>query len=196
MKNLHSAESSIIDHQSHPNLVTPEKNSYQQASSLELLIKDTEQVLVKTDKRAALDDRLARELVYAQNAGLNTKNISAIKNNAVLKSSTSKKHRKVVFNEQMKNVQKELSLSEKIFSQTIHNSLIEKISDFIGSTIARPNALLSGSVTAFIGIGICYVVAHYYGYKMSGLETILAFIIGWSSGMLYDFISYRLRRNR
>lgn len=196
MKNLHSIENSKLQRQSNPNLATPEKTTYQITSSPDVLSEDSEKTLNKIEKQATLDDRVARALVLAQNAELNPKNVSTAKNTVALKISPSKKQRRTVFNEQMKNVQKELSFSEKIVSQTIHNPLIEKISDFFGSTIARPNALLSGSVTAFFGISICYAIAHYYGYKISGFETVFAFIIGWSFGMLYDFISYRLRRNK
>jgi hypothetical protein len=32
-----------------------------------------------------------------------------------------------------------------------------------------------------------YVVSKYYGYALSGFETIGAFIAGWVLGILYDF---------
>lgn len=197
MKKFHSAEKPNLDHRPHPNIAALEKETPQIDSDSGKFIEGTDRLRNnKIDKQASLDVHLFEALVLAKKAELNQTNDPSIKKANSLKSSPSKKQRKAVFYEQMKNVQKELSFSEKIVSQMIHNQLIEKTSDFFGSTIARPNALLSGSVAAFFGIIICYVIAHYYGYKLSGFETIIAFIVGWLMGLSYDFVSDRLRRNR
>ena len=74
------------------------------------------------------------------------------------------------------------------FSNIIHNKYIEPTSDLLGNTIARPNALLVGAITAFILTLITYTVAKTLGYSLSGSETIIAFGIGWAIGIIYDLI--------
>jgi hypothetical protein len=81
----------------------------------------------------------------------------------------------------------ELPLASRAFSKVIHNPAIEKTSEVVGSTIARPNAILSGALFAFLITLLIYVVARANGYPLSGSETIAGFILGWVIGMLYDF---------
>jgi len=105
----------------------------------------------------------------------------------------SKKQLEGSFESQMSQVQAHMSSSSRVFSKIIHNKPIEKVSEFAGSTIARPNALLSGSVFAFISITILYFAAKHYGYALTGFETIAAFIIGWLIGIAYDYITSLVR---
>jgi len=88
----------------------------------------------------------------------------------------------------MKQVQDELPTSNRIFSKIIHNKVIEKMSDIVGDTIVRPNAMLSGAVVAFVLTLLTYTVAKTIGYVLLGFETIAAFIIGWIIGIVYDYL--------
>lgn len=99
----------------------------------------------------------------------------------------SKKERNASYKHHMKQLQTELSPTQRTFSKFIHNPVVEKTSDAVGSTVARPNAVLSGAVVAFVLVLGVYVVSKYYGYTLSGFETIGAFIVGWTLGILYDF---------
>lgn len=110
------------------------------------------------------------------------------------KGTPSRKQLREGFSNEMKGVQAEMGLADRLFSKTIHNSIVEKTSDAIGSTIARPNAMLSGSIAAFISITVVYFIAHHYGYRLSGFETIGAFIVGWLAGVLYDYFSTLVRK--
>ncbi|MCB9819868.1 hypothetical protein H6796_00990 [Candidatus Nomurabacteria bacterium] len=94
---------------------------------------------------------------------------------------------KAAFNKEMKRVQSQLSAPSKAFSKVIHNPAIEKVSNVTGSTIARPNAILSGSVAAFFLTGSLYAWASYAGHPLSGFESIAAFIIGWLIGIIFDY---------
>jgi hypothetical protein len=100
----------------------------------------------------------------------------------------SKKQKDASFMKQIKEVQAELSPSSRAFSKIIHNKAIEKTSEVVGSTVARPNAILAGAVVAFVLTLAVYVVAKNIGYKLSGFETIAAFAIGWIIGNLYDYL--------
>lgn len=99
----------------------------------------------------------------------------------------SKKERDASYKHHMKQLQSELKPTQRAFSKVIHNPVVEKTSEVVGSTIARPNAVLAGAVVAFILVLAVYVVAKFYGYQLSGFETIGAFIVGWVLGILYDF---------
>lgn len=99
----------------------------------------------------------------------------------------SKKQLNDSFDNTMKQVQKDLRGPSKSFSKFIHTKPVEKASEIVGSTVARPNAILSGSVMAFVVTLVVYVIARYYGYPLSGFETILAFIVGWIAGILFDY---------
>lgn len=95
---------------------------------------------------------------------------------------------KASFNTTMKEAQAHMSPASRSFSKVIHNKAVEKTSEAIGSTVARPNAILAGSVTAFIFSLIIYLVANHNGYPLSGTETIATFIVGWLIGLLFDYI--------
>src|SRR5680860_281141 len=94
-----------------------------------------------------------------------------------------KKQREKSFVQTMNHVQSALPTSSRIFSRIIHNGVVEKTSDFLGSTVARPDAILAGAFTAFILTLLTYTVAKTIGYSLSGFETIAAFIIGWLVGI-------------
>lgn len=98
-----------------------------------------------------------------------------------------KSEREVSYRATMKQVRSELSPSSRVFSSIIHNDTVEKVSDVVGGTIARPNAILSGAAAAFvITLGV-YLLAKQYGYPLSGFESIAAFILGWVCGLLFDY---------
>jgi hypothetical protein len=98
-----------------------------------------------------------------------------------------KKERDASYKHHMKQLQSELSPSKRVFSKFIHNPVVEKTSEVVGSTVARPNAILAGAMVAFFLVLAVYVVSKFYGYTLSGFETIGAFIVGWVLGILYDF---------
>ena len=104
------------------------------------------------------------------------------------KSPTNKKTREASFKKQIKEVQAELSPASRTFSKLIHNKAIEKSSEALGATIARPNAILAGSISSFVLTLVVYLVAKNIGYQLSGFETIAAFIFGWIIGLVYDYL--------
>lgn len=99
-----------------------------------------------------------------------------------------KKQKNDSFKRTMTRVQSELPVIERVFSKVIHNKAVEKASNIIGNSIARPNLILSGAFSAFLLTLITYWIAKRVGYQLSGSETIVAFIIGWSIGIVYDYL--------
>lgn len=88
----------------------------------------------------------------------------------------------------MKHVQSEMSAPARAFSKFIHNKAVERTSEVIGSTVARPDAILSGSIFAFALVLGLYLLARYNGFSLSGFETIGAFVLGWILGIIFDFL--------
>lgn len=107
---------------------------------------------------------------------------------AVRRGALSKKELNGSYKRTMKRVQGEMSTPSKTFSQFIHNPLVEKTSEIVGSTVARPNAILSGSICAFILTLSVYLISKNVGYVMSGFETIASFAVGWIIGLGYDYM--------
>ena len=99
----------------------------------------------------------------------------------------SKKEHEASFKKHMKQVQAEMPAPQRAFSKIIHAKGVEKASETIGSTIARPNAILSGAIVAFVLVLGVYLLAKNLGYTLSGFETIAAFFVGWVLGVLYDY---------
>lgn len=100
----------------------------------------------------------------------------------------SKQEKKASYKRHMQQVQSQMSAPQRAFSKVIHAPVVEKTSEFVGGTIARPNAVLSGAVAAFILVLGVYLIARHFGYVLSGFETIGAFIIGWVIGIVYDYL--------
>ncbi|HEY1086028.1 MAG TPA: hypothetical protein VGE34_04900 [Candidatus Saccharimonadales bacterium] len=88
----------------------------------------------------------------------------------------------------MKEAQREMSAPSRTFSKLIHNKAVEKTSEVLGDTVARPNALLSGALVALLFTTVLYLWARYAGYPLSGFETIAAFIVGYLVGIIFDFL--------
>ncbi len=96
--------------------------------------------------------------------------------------------RKQSYNHTMKSVQAELSAPARAFSKVIHNPAVERVSEAVGSTVARPDAILSGSVFACVLVLAVYLLGRYYGFELRGSETIITFVIGWILGLAFDFL--------
>jgi len=99
-----------------------------------------------------------------------------------------KKAKDLAFKKTMQTIQKDMNPAERTFSKVIHNPVVEKTSEVAGKTVARPAALLVGSLTALILVSIVYAVARWYGYALSGFEWIATFIGGWALGLIIDWV--------
>ena len=99
-----------------------------------------------------------------------------------------KREKDAIYKQTMERVRGEMSAPARAFSKVIHARVIEKSSEVIGGTLARPNAILAGSTTAFILVVAVYILARTFGYRLSGFETIGAFLLGWVLGLVYDYL--------
>ena len=168
------------------NIETP-KASVEQYESLDKKAEANAENLESGEKKAekarveALESAISVEKGSAENK--KPKEASAPRRRGGI----SKKEKTASFKKHMANVQAELPAPQRAFSKFIHSPAVEKTSEFVGATIARPNAILSGAFVAFIVVLAVYLIAKNLGYVLSGFETIGAFIIGWVIGILYDY---------
>ncbi|RYX79561.1 hypothetical protein EON76_02505 [bacterium] len=145
------------------------------------------------DNRPSLED-IAKLAIETAPSKVDTKSHETIP--AQKRQLITQHQRSIAFDKQLTSVQQEMNPSERRFSKLIHKKSIEKTSDALGATIARPNALLAGSISAFVLVTVLYLIAKHYGYRLSGFETIAAFILGWVIGMIYDYVRLLISGNR
>ena len=145
----------------------------------------------KDKNNESLQEVRARAIDTAQPA-VSTEKSPAEKRSTLI----TKRHREQSFAKQMDSIRPHLSKREQTISKVIHNKQVEAMSETAASTIARPNALLAGSICAFVLVTVLYFVAKHYGYQLSGFETIGAFGIGWLIGMAYDYIRVLVHGNK
>lgn len=95
--------------------------------------------------------------------------------------------REISYKAKMNEIQSHMTPAGRAFSKLIHNKGVDAVSEAVGTTIARPNAILSGAIAAFLFSLATLMIAKHYGYRLSGFEAIGAFAAGWLIGILYDF---------
>lgn len=98
-----------------------------------------------------------------------------------------KREKEQAFATTIDEARRHMSPVGRSFSRFIHHPVVEKTSDVVGSTIARPNAIAMGAIFAFLFTLAIYLIAHNNGYPLSGTESIAAFIAGWLFGQLFDY---------
>jgi glutamate/tyrosine decarboxylase-like PLP-dependent enzyme len=92
------------------------------------------------------------------------------------------------FNTTMHHVRNNLSRPERTFSKFIHKPLVEKTSEVVGATIARPSGMAGATIAAFIGLLSVYGVARFAGFELSGSEIPLLLAIGFVAGLLFEWL--------
>lgn len=98
-----------------------------------------------------------------------------------------KADREASYQHTMKQMRTKLSPSSHAFSKVIHSPVVEKTSDIVGNTVARPNLIIAGALGAILSV-IVYFIAKRYGYVLSGSETIILFVCGWIVGALFEYV--------
>lgn len=102
------------------------------------------------------------------------------------------------FKRTMSHIQKDMSPASRSFSKVIHSPVVEKVSNAVGSTIARPNLIIAGGLGTLILCSAVYLIAKRYGYVLSGFEAIGTFILGWCIGAIIEFarVGFANKRRR
>lgn len=150
-------------------------------------IKDNLERSVESKSHDTLEDARKEALEQAGTIEKERKSNERERSPAERRGPLTKQERDKSFDNTMREVRSQMSGASRGFSNFIHNKTVEKISDAVGGTIARPNAILSGSVFAFLFTLVIYLIARYNGYPLSGTETIASFALGWVLGLIFDY---------
>lgn len=164
-----------------------------ETDKLSILEKAEQEHRAREQEREALED--AQDFAHSAEDKKNEEKRRATSPAERRRGAPSKNQLEKSFKAQIASVQTELDPTSRLLSKVIHTAPVEKISNAVGTTLARPNAMLSGSIAAFLSISVLYFVARYFGYRLSGFETVAAFAIGWLLGITFDYAS-RLFKSR
>lgn len=107
-----------------------------------------------------------------------------------------KQQKQPAFNRTMDQVYTYITPAQQRMSRFLHLRTLERLCDLVGSTLARPIPLITGSVSVVIVVGGIYLIAKQYGYALSGSEPIVAFGFGWLAGMIIDYTRLLIRGKR
>lgn len=88
----------------------------------------------------------------------------------------------------MTRVRKHLSLPSKAFSKVVHSKAVERPSEIIGNTVARPSGMLGGAFVAAVGSSILLWITKHYGYEYNYLAVVLLFVIGLTLGLAVEIL--------
>lgn len=100
----------------------------------------------------------------------------------------SRELKNVAFSRSMTRVRKRLSAPSRVFSRFIHNNVVDAVSETVGSTVARPSAMLGGSALSLVGLlGFSWITRH-YGYAYNFTVATLLFVVGLFAGLIIELI--------
>jgi hypothetical protein len=103
---------------------------------------------------------------------------------------------KLNYAQTLASVQRKLSPVSRSFSKVIHTPIVEKTSQALENTVARPSVTFGATWTALIVGAIFYFTARAYGYALSGSEMIFSFVVGAILGLVLEGLWRTLKRRR
>ncbi len=106
------------------------------------------------------------------------------------------RNRDDAFRRTMHDTRTHLHPLARLMSYWIHLRPVALLSDIVGGTVARPNALLYGALSASLLTAVFYAAAKNFGYTFSGAEWFVAFFFGWLIGITIDYTQILIRGGR
>ena len=92
-------------------------------------------------------------------------------------------------------MQHRLAPVSRSFSKVIHTPVVEKTSEVLENTVARPSVVAGATWTALLVGGAFYFTARHYGYMLSGSELLFSFVVGAVIGLAIEG-AFRSLRHR
>ena len=91
-------------------------------------------------------------------------------------------------------VQNRLKPAQKRLSRTIHQPLVQQVSETASKTITRPSGLLGGGFLAFVGSLLYLYITGHYGMAYNYGFFLLFFAGGFLVGIALEYALHGLRR--
>jgi len=98
------------------------------------------------------------------------------------------------FDTTMHHVRKDMNTAERTLSKLVHQPVVEKTSEVVGKTIARPSGIIGAAIAAGIGLLFVFGVARYVGFELSGSEMPLLLGAGLLIGLFSEW-AYKSARS-
>ncbi len=102
----------------------------------------------------------------------------------------------MAYSRTMLRVQKRLSMPTRAFSKLVHSKALDKPSELVGKTVARPSSMLGGAFFAAVGSSLLLWTTKRYGYEYNYLAVVLLFATGMVLGLTIELIWKSVRKNR
>ena len=96
---------------------------------------------------------------------------------------------------ELSQIRQNLPATQKLFSKTVHQPIIRKLSNVSAQTITRPYGLLVGGIFAFLGSLAYLLFAKYIGIKYNYLLFIFLFLAGYITATLIELITKLIKQN-
>lgn len=92
------------------------------------------------------------------------------------------------FNTIMHHARNQMTKPEQTFSKIIHTPIVEKTSEVVGKTIARPSGIVGAATAAAMGLLSIYSIAKFAGFQLSGSEMPLLLALGFATGLFCEWL--------
>lgn len=96
----------------------------------------------------------------------------------------------------LKRIRSHLKTPEKAFSKIIHQPVIERTSNGLSKTVARPSAFLGGSFFALLGSAVLLYMSRHYGFTYNYAAIFAVFAVGFAVGLILELLYKLLTRKR
>ena len=94
-----------------------------------------------------------------------------------------KEIKKTAMNRTLVRIHKRESLPARTFSKVIHNEAVERASEAVGNTVARPSGMVGGAFVSLVGTSLLLWLTRHYGYEYNYLMVIIFFGVGMAIGL-------------
>lgn len=109
---------------------------------------------------------------------------------------TSKELLAQTYDRTLSSVRNRLKKPERTFSKIIHQPVIEKGSEVLGATIARPSGILFGGLFSFVGSLLGYLLAKRLGGELPLSIFAFCFVGGFAFGLAIEFTWYFYKKRK
>ncbi len=96
----------------------------------------------------------------------------------------------------LKRVQQKLSAPERAMSKVMHNKTVEKVSDGVGKTAARPSGILGGGIVSLLGSFVLLYMTKKYGFEYNFLMFFIFLAAGFILGVVIELAIFSFRKVR
>jgi hypothetical protein len=94
----------------------------------------------------------------------------------------------------LKHARAQFPKSVQKFSKIVHMPAVEKASEVVGKTVARPSGIMGGAVTALIGVTALNIFARSGGFRLPGGAFIVFLVLGWTLGLILEKLYRKTRK--